>query len=57
MIMDIKGYWQYYSHRLPELDQLLETQVIFEDEDRQYSEKELVQLAVLNYKLNAVRNK
>lgn len=36
LILDHAPYWQYYGHRLAEVEELLETQVIFEDEDRPY---------------------
>lgn len=56
IILDNTAYWQYYSHRVSELDSLLETQIMFEDEDRAYNEKELVQLAIMNHKLSTHKN-
>jgi hypothetical protein len=53
IILDHAPYWQYYSHRLQDIEQLLESQIIFEDEDKSYSEKELVQYAIMNYKLSS----
>lgn len=51
VILDHEPYWQYYQHRLVELDQLCEGQIMFEDEDKPYLAQELMQLSTLNHKL------
>ena len=52
IILDHEPYWQYYRHRLVELDSLCEAQIMFEDEDKPYMAQELMQLSTLNHKLS-----